>query len=271
MLRSRRSLPSLRSYSCVAASASTALAQAVSVQGRVLDPSGQPVPGAAVSLRSASGLVRQAPSRADGSYVFGGVPPGSYDLGAAAEGFRAEPVRVTVGATDTLDADIRLTLAALTDAVVVSASYVELRQSESTTGVTALSRRDIEDRQFTMVADALRLAPGHERGPVRRARQRDVGLPARRRVRLHARDGRRREAQQLRRRLRLRPSQHVRPQPDRGGPRAAERRVRLRRDWRRRPVAVQGRRPPLCVRPPGNGVVRDKPPGGGLVGIDGCD
>ena len=141
------------------------LAQTVSVQGRVLDPSGQPVAGAAVSLRSASGLVRQAPSRADGSYLFGGVPPGSYDLGAAVEGFRAEPVRVTVGAEDTLDADIRLTLAALTDAVVVSASYVELKQSESTTGVTALSRRDVEDRQFTMVADALRLAPGMSVAP----------------------------------------------------------------------------------------------------------
>ncbi len=164
MLRSRV-LPFIALVLLVAASASTALAQAVSVQGRVLDPSGQPVPGAAVSLRSASGIVRQAPSRADGSYVFGGVPPGAYDLGAAAEGFRAEPVRVTVGAADTLDADIRLTLAALTDAVVVSASYVELRQSESTTGVTALSRRDMEDRQFTMVADALRLAPGMSVAP----------------------------------------------------------------------------------------------------------
>ena len=70
-----------------------------------------------------------------------------------------------MGAADALNADIRLALAALTDAVVVSASYVELRQSEATTGVTALSRRDVEDRQFTMVADALRLAPGMSVAP----------------------------------------------------------------------------------------------------------
>jgi outer membrane cobalamin receptor len=37
---------------------------------------------------------------------------------------------------------------------------VELIQSETTSQVTALSRRDVEDRQFTMVADALGLAPG---------------------------------------------------------------------------------------------------------------
>ena len=121
--------------------------------------------GAVVSLRSVSGLVRQAPSRADGSYSFSTVPPGSYDLAAAVEGFRAEPMRVTVGAADALNADIRLSLAALTDAVVVSAAFVEVAQSEATSGVTALSRRDVEDRQFTMLADALRLAPGMSVAP----------------------------------------------------------------------------------------------------------
>ena len=134
-------------------------AQTASVQGRVLDPSGQPVSGAVVSLRPGSGLVRQAPSLDDGSFAFGSVPYGPCDLTATAEGFRAEPVRVTVAAAE-LTTDIRLSLAALTDAVVVSASYVELAQSEAASGVTVLSRRDIENRQMTMVAEALRLAPG---------------------------------------------------------------------------------------------------------------
>jgi outer membrane cobalamin receptor len=145
--------------------APAALAQTASVRGRVLDPANQPVAGAALSLRSGSGLVRQTASRADGSFSFGTVLPGSYDLAAAAEGFRAEPMRVTVGAADALNLDIRLSLAALTDAVVVSASYVELTQSEATAGVTALSRRDVEDRQFTMLADALRMAPGMSVAP----------------------------------------------------------------------------------------------------------
>jgi outer membrane cobalamin receptor len=144
----------------LAAFAPAASAQTASVQGRVIDPSNAPVPGAVVLLRSASGLVRQALSRTDGSYAFVDVPPGPYVIGAAADGFRAEPVAVTALAGETVSADIRLTLAALTDAVVVSAGFVELAQSEATAGVTALSRRDIENRQMTMVADALRLAPG---------------------------------------------------------------------------------------------------------------
>jgi outer membrane cobalamin receptor len=149
----------------LAAFAGAVHAQAAFIQGRVLDPSERPVAGAVVSLRSGSGLLRQVPTRADGSYSFGDLPPGPYELGVAAEGFRAEPVRAVVGPAETLSADIRLTLAALTDAVVVSASYVELAQSEATGGVTALSRRDVEDRQFTMVADALRLAPGMSVAP----------------------------------------------------------------------------------------------------------
>ena len=164
-MRRSPAIPILTLLLLLAASAPAALAQTASVEGRVLDPSGQAAGGAVVSLRSASGLVRQAPSGADGSYSFGNVPPGSYELGAAVEGFRAETVRVTVGAADALNADIRLVLAALADAVVVSASYVELKQSEATTGVTALSRRDMEDRQFTMAADALRLAPGMSVAP----------------------------------------------------------------------------------------------------------
>jgi outer membrane cobalamin receptor len=118
------------------------------------------VAGATVSLQSAAGLVRQATSRADGTFAITGVPPGDYDLIAAATGFRAEPVRISTRTGDARDADIRLALAALTDAVVVSAAYVESARSEAPTTVTALTRRDIEDRQITMVADALRLAPG---------------------------------------------------------------------------------------------------------------
>ena len=152
--------PSSRSVLLFIAPARAAFAQAASIHGRVLDPSDRPVAGAVVSLRSTSGLLRQTPSRADGSYVLANVPPGSYDLGASVEGFRAESVRIALGAAETLNADVRLALAALTDAVVVSAAFVEVAQSEATASVTAVSRRDIEDRQFTMVADALRLAPG---------------------------------------------------------------------------------------------------------------
>jgi outer membrane cobalamin receptor len=158
-------LPVLTLALCFAAFAPRAAAQPASVRGRVLDPAGQPVAGAVVSLRAASGVVRQTPSRADGSFVFASAPPGPYNVVAAAEGFRADAVPVTLEPAAATQVEIRLALAALTDAVVVSAAYVELAQSEAASGITALSRRDVEDRQFTMVADAMRLAPGMAAAP----------------------------------------------------------------------------------------------------------
>jgi outer membrane cobalamin receptor len=130
------------------------------IVGRVFDPAGQPVAGAAVSLRSGSGLIRRTVSLADGSFSFTSVSPGSYELAAAAEGFRADPVHLAVEAAGTLRADITLRLAAITDTVIVSASFVELPQSEVAAGTTALTRRDLDDRQLATVADALRLVPG---------------------------------------------------------------------------------------------------------------
>ena len=90
-----------------------------------------------------------------------------------------------------------------------------------------------------------RAAAGARRGRrrQRRARQRHVGVSAGRRIGLHAGARRRRQAQQLRRRVRLRPPHHGRPRVGRGGARPAERRVRRRRHRRRRPGANGHRRP----------------------------
>ena len=72
------------------------------------------------------------------------------------------------------------------------------------------------------------------RGPQRRPRRADVGLPARRRVGLHAGAGRRHPRQQLRRRLRLQPAAAGRRRPGGDRPRPAKRGLRRRRDRRRR-------------------------------------
>jgi outer membrane cobalamin receptor len=131
-----------------------------SVQGRVIDPAGQPVAGAAVTLRAPSGAARSARTAPDGSFAFTELAPGSYDVIVSADGFRAEPARVTAGADESAAVVVPLRLAALTDSVVVSASYVDVPTSEATSNVLAITRREIADRQFVTVADALRLVPG---------------------------------------------------------------------------------------------------------------
>jgi outer membrane cobalamin receptor len=149
---------------CVVAPLVTAAAPA-SIHGRVLDPSGQPVAGAAITLRAPSGAARTVRAERDGVYAFTDVVPGAYDLLVAADGFRAEPSRVVAGAGDALSMDITLRLAALADSVVVSASYIDMPTSEATSEVFALTRRQMADRQFDTLADALRLVPGASVAP----------------------------------------------------------------------------------------------------------
>jgi len=137
-----------------------AAAAPVSIHGRVLDPSGQPVAGAAVTLRAPSGATRTVRTGRDGAFAFPDVVPGAYDVLVAADGFRAEPSRVFAGERESPAIDIALRLAALADSVVVSASYVDVPTSEAASEVFALSRRQLTDRQFNTLADALRLVPG---------------------------------------------------------------------------------------------------------------
>ena len=137
-----------------------AAAAPVSIHGRVLDLSGQPVAGAAVTLRAPSGATRTVRTGRDGAFAFPDVVPGAYDVLVAADGFRAEPSRVFAGERESPAIDIALRLAALADSVVVSASYVDVPTSEAASEVFALSRRQLTDRQFNTLADALRLVPG---------------------------------------------------------------------------------------------------------------
>ena len=115
-----------------------AAAGPASIQGRVIDPSGQPVAGAAVTLRAPSGAVRSARTASDGSFAFADPAPGAYDVIVSADGFRAEPARVIAGAGETASVEVALRLTALTDAVVVSASYVDMPTSEATNNVLAI-------------------------------------------------------------------------------------------------------------------------------------
>ncbi len=70
------------------------------LEGAVSDQTGAPVPGADVTLTSNAGLSRLAVSADDGRYRFSLLPPGTYELKVALEGFKtvtltAVEVRIT--------------------------------------------------------------------------------------------------------------------------------------------------------------------------------
>ncbi len=145
----------------LAVAAPTALAQqGGTIAGTVVDPSGQPVPEAIVMARAQVGPAQHAATDARGQFQLPGLPAGTYHLTVALEGFRADAVTAVVEPGRTASVTIGLRLSALSEALVVSASYVDTPLSESPAGTTVLTRRDLDSRQLVTVADALSLTSG---------------------------------------------------------------------------------------------------------------
>jgi hypothetical protein len=60
---------------------------AVSLRGRVTDPSGASIPGATVTVTGTGGVIRQTQTDEQGGYVFRGLQPGSYTVAITAANF----------------------------------------------------------------------------------------------------------------------------------------------------------------------------------------
>jgi carboxypeptidase family protein/TonB-dependent receptor-like protein len=101
------------------------------VKGRVVDASGDILPGASVTAQHAeTGVRRETTSDATGTFLLAGLTPGVYTLGAAVEGFRPfhkDGLRLTVG--ETADVTITLGLAGVQESVEVTAGTVTVATS----------------------------------------------------------------------------------------------------------------------------------------------
>lgn len=130
------------------------------VTGVVVDPATAPTPGAAVILRSPAGFARETRTDARGVFVLDRVSPGHYDLMVVLDGFRADavPIIVRAGVNDAIT--LALQLSAVTESLVVSASYVETPLSEAPAGTVVFSASDLAVRQITTVGQALSMVPG---------------------------------------------------------------------------------------------------------------
>ena len=82
------------------------------ITGRVTDPNGAVVPGAAVSVKSVeTGAERAANSDAEGAYTVTNLQPGLYDVTVEAPNFArsTQRVQITVGARASLDTQLSVT------------------------------------------------------------------------------------------------------------------------------------------------------------------
>lgn len=122
-------MKSLVALSCVITAFMTtasAMAQTTSstIQGRVCDPQGAPVPSATISVTGqGNGVTRTVTTGADGIFVVSNLPPGTVDLTVVAAGFKdlsRKDIVLEVGRTAALDLD--LVIGSLRETVVVVSS-----------------------------------------------------------------------------------------------------------------------------------------------------
>ncbi len=135
-------------------------AGAATLRGRVLDPDDRPVPYARVNVRGALGTVLTATCDADGRFLIEDLAAGPYELLGLRDGFRGDPSPVVLAASETVDIDVRLSIGAVTEAVIVSASSTDVPLSRVASSVTTFSAADLESRQIDQLSEALRLVPG---------------------------------------------------------------------------------------------------------------
>jgi hypothetical protein len=104
------------------------------IEGRIIDISGDGLPGVTVEAKSSSLQgIRAGVSGRDGVYRFPGVPPGLYSIKATLSGFDTaeETVRVGLDATATLDLNLRMSVR---EDVMVSGEVPLVDVTSTTTG-----------------------------------------------------------------------------------------------------------------------------------------
>ncbi len=151
---------SLAAFVLAALLASSSPLLAGTVRGVVVDPDGQPVPGAALILAGPLAVPRAATTDSSGRFRFESLAAGRYDLRVAVPGFRADPLEVHLTETDDREVTMAMRLAAVSETIVVSASQVDVPLSRTSDSVTVLTGDDLRARQVETVGEALGLVPG---------------------------------------------------------------------------------------------------------------
>ena len=126
------------------------------VTGTVLDPSGHPIPRAAIIVTTPGGAaVGVVFSDVDGNFRIPDAPEGCR-LRTSLSGF------APASADCRTDAPVTLTMALspVAESVVVSATRTDAPTSQVASAVTVFTADEIERRQEPQLADLLRLAPG---------------------------------------------------------------------------------------------------------------
>ncbi len=135
-----------------------------SITGTVRDASGSVVPGADVQVSSAAiGLTRAIATNADGDYLAGALPAGTYELSVTAKGFKSFTAKgIILQVAEKKRVDVALQLGEISEKVIVegaSVAQVETQSSDLSGVVTGkeISQLELNGRSFVQL---VALVPG---------------------------------------------------------------------------------------------------------------
>jgi len=144
----------------LALAASPAVAQQTTgnITGRLVDNQGAAVPGATVTGKNAqTGFTRSDTTDGAGVYRLNALPIGTYDLTAQLPGFKTVDNRgIVLSVGQTLDVNMTLEVAALTETVTVTGETPQIETSSSSVGgvvdVERIENLPLNGRQFANAA-----------------------------------------------------------------------------------------------------------------------
>ncbi len=128
------------------------------ISGRLVDAQGSAVPGVTVTAKNPqTGLTRTETSDAEGIYRLTALPVGVYDLTAELQGFgKVENKGIVVNVAQTLDLNMTLKVASLSETVTVTGESPLIETSSSSVGGVVDIRRieslPLNGRQFANLA-----------------------------------------------------------------------------------------------------------------------
>lgn len=124
---------------------SQAQAPGATLRGQVTDPSGAAIPGAAVTLSNAQGVVKTASTDEAGRYVLAGVAPGTYTLRVTSAGFEPyENASVELSARRPAILDVKLEVLGVKQELTVTDTPKVDVEPTSNVGALVLKGKDIE-------------------------------------------------------------------------------------------------------------------------------
>ncbi len=137
--------------------------------GTVVDPSGAPIAGAAVQIRSANGgTLEPVRTDANGAFTISGLPAGNYRLIVSSSGFETKEVPITIG-TETAPLRISLAVSGVSTSVLVTATRSEEEADKQPVSSSVVTIQDIQNRNVQTLDESLDMVPGlynlRDKGP----------------------------------------------------------------------------------------------------------